>query len=50
MLRRHTLPLLLGALTLLPTMTSAQSNEVNVYSSREQKLLQPLRLEELEQP
>jgi iron(III) transport system substrate-binding protein len=42
MLRRHTLPLLLGALTLLPTLTSAQSNEVNVYSSREQKLLQPL--------
>jgi iron(III) transport system substrate-binding protein len=42
MLRRHTLPLLLGALTLLPMLAFAQANEVNVYSSREQKLIQPL--------
>jgi iron(III) transport system substrate-binding protein len=42
MFRRRTLLLLLGALALTPGLASAQSNEVNVYSYREHKLIQPL--------
>src|SRR5262245_32177993 len=41
MLHRRTL-LLLGAIALTPAAALAQGNEVNVYSSREAKLLQPL--------
>jgi iron(III) transport system substrate-binding protein len=41
MLHRRTV-LLLGALALTPTLACAQTNEVNVYSSREHKLIQPL--------
>jgi len=41
MLHRRTL-LLLGALALAPTLACAQGNEVNVYSYREHKLIQPL--------
>jgi iron(III) transport system substrate-binding protein len=41
MLHRRTL-LVIGALALAPTFASAQANEVNVYSYRENKLSQPL--------
>jgi len=41
MLHRRTL-LLLGTIALMPSAALAQTNEVNVYSSREHKLIQPL--------
>jgi iron(III) transport system substrate-binding protein len=41
MLHRRTL-LLLGAIALMPSAALAQGNEVNVYSYREHKLIQPL--------